>query len=180
LACSPQLPATPSASGEVSYPLTTRTGIENIDRVLEASGDVDQLRSLIEYTSAHCTTRDGLGGPPKCLEGEREGTPVEVLPFLGSEGSFLRRDQIGNWAGFEPAGILAIYKVSAGAFSDENYPAGSYAILFAEGQDQPATSLRVSEGRIVRVDTIFDTSPQALENLLRRESAGLLLAPLKG
>jgi hypothetical protein len=183
-ACASRLPTQPAShptdlAPERSYPLTTRTGIADIDRILEASGDTDQLRSLVEFTTAGCTTRDGLGGPPKCLPGEGEGTPVEVLPFLGPEGSFLRREQIKDWPGFEPLGILSIYEVSQAAEADENYPAGTYAILFAGTEDQPATSLRVSNGHIVRVDTVFDPSLEALEQMLQREAASVILAPLK-
>src|SRR6186713_1243049 len=76
------------ASREAFHPLTTQTGIESIDQVLIAvsSGDAGSLHSLIEFTNALCTQKEGLGGPPKCREGEVEGTPVEVLSFLGSEG----------------------------------------------------------------------------------------------
>jgi hypothetical protein len=153
--------------------------MDEIDRVLEASRDADQLRSLIQFTSARCTTLEGLGGPPKCRPGEEDGALVEVLPFLGPEGYFLRKEEIRDWPGFEPHGILAIYEVSAAAFSDENYPAGTYAILFAEKKDRPIISLRVTQGRIVRVDTIFDPSPDGLNEIVQREAAKLILAPLK-
>lgn len=184
-ACSPRVPAIQEStlvpqltSAETYYPLTTRTGIEEIDRVLDASDDVQKLRSLIQFTSTKCTKRDGLGGPPKCLQNEEEGTPVEVLPFLGPEGSFLRKDEIENWQGFEASGLFAIYQVSASAFSDENYPAGQYAILFVGGVNQPAISLRLREGRIVRVDYIFDNSRESLDATLQREAAQLILAPV--
>jgi hypothetical protein len=163
---------------ETYYPLTTRTGIKEIDHILNASGDVQKLRSLIQFTSAMCTKLDGLGGPPKCLQDEGEGTPVDVLPFLGPEGSFLRKDEIENWQGFEASGIYAIYEISTGAFSDENYPAGQYAILFVGKENQPAISLHVSNGGIVRVDYIFDNSPESLSAILQREAARLILVPV--
>jgi hypothetical protein len=119
-----------------------------------------------------------LGGPPKCLPGEGEGTPVEVLPFLGPEGSFLRKDEIKNWQGFEASGIFAIYEVSTSAVSDENYPAGQYAILFVGKENQPAISLRVKDGKIVRVDYVFDDSRESLDATLQREAAKLILAPV--
>jgi hypothetical protein len=52
--------------------------VEEIDPVLEAlaSGDKQALLSLIEFTEAKCTHREGLGGPPKCEEGETEGTSM--------------------------------------------------------------------------------------------------------
>jgi hypothetical protein len=102
---------------------------------------------------------------------------VDVLPFLGPEGSFLRKDEIGNWQGFEASGIYAIYEISTGAFSDENYPAGQYAILFVGKENQPAISLHASDGRIVRVDYIFDNSPKSLGVILQREATRLVLAP---
>jgi hypothetical protein len=68
------------------YPVTARTGIEGIDQVLTAvaPGDQPSLRSLVEFTNAKCTKQDGLGGSPKCREGEADETAVEVLSFLSS------------------------------------------------------------------------------------------------
>lgn len=184
-ACSPRMPATPVNTpapeptvAEPYHPLTTRTGIEEIDRILDASGDVQKLRSLIKLTSTRCTKRDGLGGPPKCLPGEGEGTPVEVLPFIGPEGYFLRKDEIKLWQGFDTSGLFAIYEVSSNAYSDENYPAGQYAILFVGKENEPAISLRIKDGRIVRVDYVFDDSPESMDEILRREAAKLILAPV--
>jgi hypothetical protein len=182
-ACSPAAPTAQEGTSQAQptatvHPLTIRTGIAEIDRVLGASGDVQKLRSLVQFTSTKCTRLDGLGGPPKCRAGEGEGTPVDVLPILGPEGSFLRRDEIRNWQGFEAAGIFAIYEVSPEAFSDENYPAGQYAVLFVGQEKQPAVSLRIRDGKIVRVDYIFDDSRESLLATLQREAARLILAPV--
>jgi hypothetical protein len=179
-ACSTRMATTATrepALTETYHALTTRTGIEEIDRILDASGDVQRLRSLIQFTSTLCTTREGLGGPPKCLQGEEEGRPVDVFPFLGPEGSFLRKDEIQNWQGFEASGLYAIYEVFSSSFSDENYPDGQYAILFVGKDKQPAISLRISNGRIVRVDYIFEHSIEALAAILQREAAKLILEP---
>jgi hypothetical protein len=180
-ACSPRLPVpqeNTSTPAETVHPLTTRTGLEEIDPILDTSGDVKKLRSLIQFTSTKCTRQGGLGGPPKCLQNEEDGAPVDVLPFLGPEGYFLRKDEIRNWQGFETSGLYAIYEVSSKAFSDENYPAGQYAILFLGQENQPAISLHLSHGRIVRVDYVFDHSPQSLAETLGREAAKLILAPV--
>jgi hypothetical protein len=166
------------ATAKTYHPLTTRTGIEEVDRILEASGDVQMLRSLIQFTIAKCARLEGLGGPPKCPENETEGTPVEVLPFLGPEGSFIRRDEIDKWPGFEVSGLYAIYKVSPEAYSEQYYPAGQYAILFVGKENQPAISLRVTKSGIVRVDYVFDDSPESLEAILQREAAKLIVAPV--
>jgi hypothetical protein len=167
-------------STETYYPLSTQTGIQEIDNILEAvaGDDIQMLRSLIKFTPAKCTHLDGLGGPPKCRAAEAEGTPLDVLPFLGSEGSFLRKDEIDDWPGIEVSGLYAVYDVSPDAFSEENYPAGESAILLVGEKDRPAVSLHLSEGGIVRIDTIFDPSPQSLDDVLQREASSFILAPL--
>ena len=167
-------------SAQKYHPLETRVGIEEIDNVLSAvaSGDVQLLRSLVNFTIAKCTRLDGLGSPPKCREGEAEGAPGEVLPFLGSEGSFIRKDEIENWQGIEVSGVYAIYRVSADVQSEEYYPAGEIALIFVAPENRPAVSLRLNGGGIVRVDHIFDTSPQSLEAILQREVSELILAPV--
>ena len=102
-ACSPISTATQGlewtvqpTSAETDHPLTTRTGNEEIDHILDvvANGDAQALQSLTQFTNAKCTKQDGLGSPPKCRAGEAEGTPVEVLPFLGPEGNFLHKEEI--------------------------------------------------------------------------------------
>ena len=168
------------ASAQDAHPLETRVGIEEVDNVINAvaNGEPQLLRSLVMFTPAKCTMLDGLGGPPKCRAGEAEGTPVEVLPFLSSEGSFLRRDEIENWQGIEASGLYAVYRVSADVRSEEYYPTGEIAIIFSGPKNRPASSLRLSAGRIVRVDQIFDTSPESLEAILKREASELILAPV--
>lgn len=70
------------------HSLDTRTGIQEVDAVLDAveSGDPQKLRDEVHYSTLACKTVNALGGPPPCQEGEAEGTLVEVLPILGSEG----------------------------------------------------------------------------------------------
>jgi hypothetical protein len=173
----PQPTAQPTAA-ETDHPLMTRTSIEEIDRVLDAIGDIQKLRSLVQLTATRCTKRDGLGGPPKCLPGEEEGTAVDVLPFLGPEGYFLRNTEINDWQGFDASGIYAIYEVSSVAYSDENYPAGKVAILLVGKENQPAIALQVRDGRIVRVDNIFENSLASLDSILQHDAAKLILAPV--
>ena len=183
--CSPNMPVSQTSAStpqptlaEVYHPLTARTDVEEIDRVLDAIGDTSKLRSLVQLTATRCTKQEGLGGPPKCLPGEGEGTPVEVLPFLGPEGYFLRNTEINDWQGVEPSGIYAVYEVSSDAYSDENYPAGKYAILFVGKEDRPATVLNIRDSRIVRVDNVLENSPESLDVILERDAARLILAPI--
>lgn len=114
-------PESQPTSTQNYHPPETRVGIGEVDKVINAvaSGDPQLLRSLVKFTTAKCTLLDGLGGPPKCRAGEAEGAPVEVLPFLGAEGSFIRKDEIENWQGIEVSGLYAIYRVSAAVTYEE-------------------------------------------------------------
>lgn len=186
-ACAPAAPATeasepttaPTDSAQGFHPLTAETGMEELDAILAAvaSGDPEMLLSLVQFTTAECTTQDGLGGPPKCREGEAERTQVEVLPFLGGEGSYLHSENIDNWPGVNVSGLYAVYEVSPAVTYEQYFPAGKYAIVFVGQENQPATVLRVDAGRIVRVDTILDRSPEALASLVQREASNVIFAP---
>jgi hypothetical protein len=171
-------PETQQISPQKYYPLESQVGIKEIDNVLSAvaSDDLQLLHSLVNFTTAKCTLREGLGGPPKCREGEAEATSVEVLPFMGGEGSFIREDEIENWQGIEASGVYAIYRVSADVKSEEYYPAGEIAIIFVAPENRPPVSLRIGEGTIVRVDYIFDSS--SLETIVEREASEIILAPV--
>ena len=127
-----------------------------LDAIVSAalSGESSALIPYFEYTRALCTTKQGLGGPPKCLPGENDGTPVNVLPLLGpGEGSFLRELDAPNWVGPRLASLYAAYRVSDLAYSDPDYPAGEYALVFATDEASPApVTLQVTQGRVFRID----------------------------
>ena len=183
-ACAPVSPVTeqifPTETSEPYYPLTITTGLRIVDQVLQgvANGDAETLRALVEYTNAECTQQDGLGGPPKCREGEAEGTPVEVLAFLGSEGGHLRKDEMENWSGIKATGVYAVYEVNAAAISSEEYyPVGKYVILFVDEENKAAIALRIGERGIVRIDDIIDSSPPNLRAMIEREASTVLLQP---
>ena len=63
-ACSPKMPPTQVSISTVQptlaesyHPLTARTGIKEIDRVLDAIGEIQRLRSLIQLTATRCPGR---------------------------------------------------------------------------------------------------------------------------
>lgn len=178
-------PATPSptqqpVAPEGDYPLDTRTGIPDVDRVLAAvaSGDPEQLRSVVVFTSAPCTNAEGLGGPPKCREGEEEGTVVNVLPMLSSEGHFIRKDEIDTWQGIDVVALYAVYRVSDDALKEDFFPAGEYMAFFVPPEGEPGVALRIAEGGIVRVDSQFDLFPESLDAVIERDTSEVILAPI--
>lgn len=132
-----------------------RTGVADLDRIIATAlkQDVNELRSLIEFTETQCTFAVGMGGPPKCLPNEQEGARVQVLPLLGPEGQFIRKQDIQDWKGLSVSNLYAVYQVSDRAYSDKDYPAGEYALVFVGGeQNSTSVTLQARRGRIVRID----------------------------
>lgn len=153
----PPISETQMASPRQAHPLDTLTNISEIDVIIRAvaGGDPQELRDLFEYARAACMTVNALGGPPSCRADEAEGTIVEVLPSLGSEGSFLRKDQAEKFPGMNATGLYAVFRVPESAFSDENFPAGEYGIAYVTGENTPEVILHVTDGKIVRIDYVF-------------------------
>jgi hypothetical protein len=156
-----------------------RTGIEEIDTVLDAleSSDPQKLRDAIHYSTLACKTVNALGGPPPCNEGEAEGTLVEVLPILGSEGGHLRKEEIKDSFVLDVTGLYAVYRDSEEVFSDANYPKGDYGVILVGADNSSNVVLQIKEGGIVRIDYVMDSSPDPLANALERDAAEIILAP---
>lgn len=167
-------PQPTETQGPVHLPLSTRTGIEEVDAILTAveSGDPQQLRDLFRLATVACTKADGLGGPPKCQDEEAEGTFVEVLPFLGPEGNFLREAELSNFPGVNVTDLYAVYKVSDAAYSEDAYPAGEYAVMFTGGENLAGIVIQIRDG-IVRIDYLFSSA--SLDETIQRDAAELIL-----
>jgi hypothetical protein len=155
---------------------TGYTGIAEIDTVIDTvlAGNLQEELQLLQFSSLACTHREGLGGPPKCKQGEAEGTVIEAFPFLGSEGHHMRRSEAGAWTGIQASDIYAVYRVSDQVYSDEDYPAGEYAIVFlVENGGEPVIA-HVRDGKIVRLDYFFG-SPAEID--LDQVASEIILAP---
>jgi hypothetical protein len=137
------------------------TGILEIDHIIETilTGSSEEEFQLLQFALLGCTHADGLGGPPKCQEGEEEGAEIEVFPFLGPEGHHMRRDEAANWIGIPATGVYAVYSVSPEAYTDTNYPAGEHAIAFLTEREELMITIQVAEGKIVRIDNILGNPP---------------------
>ncbi|HVF24641.1 MAG TPA: hypothetical protein VNA23_02060 [Anaerolineales bacterium] len=161
-------------AAEKYYSLDTPTTVEEIDAILAAvnSNDKQKLTNLFSYTTIACKTVNALGGPPPCREGEAEGTLVEVLPILGSEGTYLWKDDVSNWPGLDVVGLYAVYKVSDTVFSDENFPKGNYGMILAGEANDLNVVLHIIDARIVRMDY-----PTSIDEILERDAERVILAP---
>ena len=181
-ACLPMTTPTPAAtvpvpsptSAEKYHSLDTQTTIEEVDTILAAvnSKDKQRLAGLFNYTTIACMTINALGGPPPCREGEAEGTLVEVLPILGSEGTYLWKDEVSNWQGLDVVRLYAVYEVSESAYSDENFPKGNYGIILVGEVNDLNAVLQVTNAGIVRIDY-----PTSLDEILERDAERVIIAP---
>ena len=174
ISVAPTIEPTIAALQLAVHPPETRTGFPELDAIIDAvlAHDVEALRGLTQYTHVGCTHADGLGGPPKCLEGEAEDTMVEVVPFLGSEGHHQRRVDYELWSGPDVRGLLAAYRVSTTALSEEAYPPGEVALVFLDVRGIAGVTLQVRGGRVVRYDFDF---PGSVQSDLEHDSAEIIL-----
>lgn len=152
-------------------PAVSSTGSPELDQVIEVvlGGDKGAIQDLIHFTQAKCTLAEGLGGPPKCQNGEAEGTVVEVLPFLGPEGGFIRKSEIETWEGIRVSELFAVYETSDAVYSEEYYPKGEFALVFIDdGEAQSSYTLQVTDGKIVRIDHGFEFPPQIRKDYVKQ------------
>lgn len=152
-------PAPQEVQTDSAYPAaaavnnSSRYGIPAVDRILNALFDnPTQLEELVVFTIAPCTQAEGLGGPPKCAPGESEGAEIEVLPILGSEGSFLRKGQVQLTERIGQANLMGVFQVQDEFVSEQYYPAGEYGIVLMR-TDGNIVVLRITQDGIVRLDT---------------------------
>ena len=161
---SPTITATMRAKSSPTANITlNQTGFAELDKIISVvlGGNTTELQQLLGFTTTNCTFAEGLGGPPNCLKTEKEGEAVEVLPFLGSEGSFLRKEDIGSWQGLKVSELYAVYQVSESVYSDKNFPLGEYAIVFIGNKEQKISiTLQVKQGKIIRIDYGFVYPPE--------------------
>lgn len=152
-----------------------KTGIAELDNIIDIAlhGSTNDLIAIINFTEAVCTKTQGLGGPPKCTSDEPEGTRLEVLPFLGPEGSFIRKVDIGNWAGLKISRLYAVYKNSDKVYSDRNYPSGEYAIAFVGRDGFDGVTLQIKDGKIIRIDYEIGMTP----NISNKDVQNFLITP---
>ncbi len=128
-------------------------------------GDAQYLRDLAEVVAVGCTYADGLGGPPKCAEGDAQGTVYEVFPFLGCHGGWVPLSELtALFEGLLPltGELHAVVRLERGAGGDP-FARGDTLIVFepAGSPTAPeAVGLTLAGGRLVRADYGCRTADQ--------------------
>lgn len=165
-------------------PTVATTGVDDLDAIIEEveAQDVAALRARLAFQTLDCTTELGAGGPPKCAEGEADGTAVEVFEFLGCEPEWRRADAVD--ATLEEA--VANAPVRYAAFeAPEGYVLGSAGtVLVFDGPDLRAgeppwrrgMALRVDGGRIAALELACGAGAGA-ESLLSDGPVDFLIEP---
>jgi len=171
---------TPSPSIDIEYPPDTRTGLDEIDNVIDAilSEGIDARLELVRFTTTACTTTDGLGGPPKCEPGEADQTIVGTFPVSNGEGYHIRPDKIQTIFDFTIRGLAAVYVVPVDAYHTEYWPAGEYGVIFTseEGGYPHLITVLVENGQIVRLEFSPGWPPF---DLIRQKSDEFILSPIR-
>ena len=88
--------AEPTATALANSQGERRTGDPDLDAIIDAveAKDASALRALLIFQTQACTTELGLGGPPKCLDGQADGTEVGVFAYSLCEPGWIRDDGI--------------------------------------------------------------------------------------
>ncbi len=124
-------------------------------------GVVDEQISFIQYARIPCATAAGLGGPPPCPAGAAEGTKVEVLPTIGSEGSYVTPENMETFLSNSLVkSLYAVYRVTPNPNLEPYIPEGEYAMLFERDKNDISLPviLQVRDGKVVRMDFRFGIS----------------------
>lgn len=174
------------------------TGIAAVDSVIEEmlGNDLEQRMSLVRLVTSGCTTVDGLGGPPKCAEGQEEGALVEYLPLGGpGEGSPVLSAEVAGVLAFEVESLYAVYRIADDLPNEPEYPRGTYVLFFRTAGGDTGSETRIvrvdDTGAIVRLDSIgmmpvdlffqqmvadlLDSPPES--SMFSSEAAEILLYP---
>ncbi len=132
-------------------------------------GNASHLRDLAEVVAVGCTHADGAGGPPKCAEGDAEGTGYEVFPYGACQVGWVPSSGLKDF--FDEllpltGELRAVVWLGRGA-GDDPHTRGDTLIVF-----EPADSRRVTQavglvlagGRFVRAERGCRTVDQMLRN----------------
>ena len=137
----------PAATATPDEPEARRTGIAELDAIIDAvgTGDENVLRDLIRFESIACVgpTPGSLGGPPLCLDDETPGEIVTVLRGVGCHGDYGRASSILKSIANLPHGVYAVIRESEG-----------YRLVYSSLPSQSSkysvgAGLRVQNGRII-------------------------------
>ncbi len=137
----------PAATATPAEPEALRTGIAELDTIIDAvgAGDEEALRELIRFESLPCVgpTPGNAGGPPLCSDDETPGEVLTVLRGVGCHGDYGREAGILRLIANLPHGVYAVVRETEGYHIVYSIPPSR------SGEDSVGAGLRVQDGRII-------------------------------
>lgn len=135
------------------YPADTRTGIKEVDRIIEAVAkkESETLASLMKFTDVQCTTQTtGMPGEPPCPDGTPDRTPVSVFGSGSCNVVFVTspthwRNHYEKWVESQWQ-LVAAYNADA----KRSMFRSAYAVAFADSTGKLWTIYVDSNGSIVQ------------------------------
>ncbi len=165
--------ATAPAPSATASPGERVTGIAEVDSVLAVirSGDANAIEQIMEPQDLACTTRVGLGGPPKCPDGVADGTVVTVFPSSASSLVWSFDWDVHAQFLASVTEVVAVYRADYMPYDPavDRIPSGSYVAIV-----QPLRLVHIHNGRIVYL-SLGGYSP--LEDLIARVPPGDFVLP---
>lgn len=152
----PTSTATPEATATASTsptPEADPTGIAEVDEVIAmvAAKDIPGLVDRVAWIETECRTVEGLGGPPRCEDGEAEGTVVRVLPAAACEGYFVREADtlIGSFVQ-QAQRLHSVVEAPTYERQEPYWPVGDYYINYVADVfgEQVGHRLVIEDGQI--------------------------------
>ncbi len=118
---------------ETPTPVVQHSGIPSVDAVIDAvaSGNADALAALMRFPKIPCTTdHEGLGRPPDCPDGVANETPIEAMPVLACEGTYMvpgqEQQASQQFVDANPA-LYGVYQQAP----KPDLPEAKYAVLYS-------------------------------------------------
>lgn len=136
---------TPPTSTSTTVPRATptpdaadgTTGIDIVDTIVRAvrDGEYRVLDGLVQYETIGCTNATGAGGPPKCGDGEAEGTPIKAVQAASCEYYYAREGElvfelVGYGSPQGDGGVVhGVYRIGVSSDLLVYWPDAKYAVV---------------------------------------------------
>lgn len=148
----PSSPSPVATSTSSATPQPTGTGVAVVDAVIASvlANDAAAVKDGFAYFKVDCSTNPtgGFPFPPECLEGETDGTPIDVFLSLSGEGAYTRATDVDQALSSWLSGSLRLYAVIERPAPVAEAGNARYIVVF-EAPDGAGPRLWLSDAGIV-------------------------------
>lgn len=147
-----------SESGQPAglYPSNTRTGVQGVDRFLQAivDGNAAQLDTFVRMAEYQCSKVEGNSGEPPCEPDEPDNTRIKAFVRAACNVQFIRdqslaRELTKQWLLPRPLWLHSAYSLEPRPITGM----AAYALVFADHPDdeQAVTAYLDADGMLVQI-----------------------------